>query len=275
MQAPLGTLALAFPSATSATILAFVGQASSPGVPREEQLLKANLAFYDPLWQASRLVSPERFNTWPLVRSLLAKPQSRLEVGPGLRPRLPLDGTCFVDASLPAVTRLREHGARAEMGLVSRLPFGDRTFDLVAAFDILEHVDDDEAALSELARVAAPMSTLLLSAPLHSSRWTKFDDLVGHARRYEPAQLLSKLARHGLSVTGTAVYGMQPRSSLLLDLGVWGLTHRQERAIWWYDRVIMRLGIRLQKKLELMPGMMDVTDVEEVLLACRKTGGGP
>jgi SAM-dependent methyltransferase len=251
-----------------------VGQASSTGVGREEQLLEGNLAFYDPLWQASRLVSPERFNTWPLVSSLLTQPQSRLEVGPGLRPRLPLEGTSFVDASLPAVTGLREHGAHAEVGLVSHLPFGDGTFDLVGAFDIVEHVDDDDAALSELARVAAPMSTLLLSAPLHPSRWSKFDDLVGHGRRYEPAELLSKLARHGLSVTGTAVYGMQPRSSLLLDFGVWGLTHRQKRAIWWYDRVFMRLGILFQKKLELRPGMMDVTDVDEVLLACRKTGGG-
>ena len=117
------------------------------------------------------------------------------------------------------------------------------------------------------------MSTLLLSAPLHPSRWTKFDDLVGHRRRYEPARLLSKLAGHGLSVTGTAEYGMQPRSSLLLDLGIWGLTHRRERAIWWYDRVFMRLGVLFQRKLDLVPGMMDVTDVDEVLLVCRKTGG--
>jgi|HubBroStandDraft_1064217.scaffolds.fasta_scaffold131611_2 SAM-dependent methyltransferase len=253
------------------TILALVGQ-PAPGACSEEKLLEANLAFYDPLWKQSRLASAETFNTWPLVHSLLREPQSRLEVGPGLRPRLPLEGTCFVDASLPAVTKLREHGAYAQFGVVSQLPFGDRAFDLVAAFDIVEHVDDDDAALSELARVAAPMSTLLLSAPLHPSRWTKFDEVVGHRRRYEPEHLVSKLARHGLSVTGTAVYGMQPRSAMLLDFGVWGLTHRRERAIWWYDRVLLRVGAMFQKKLELVPGMMDVSDVDEVLLECRKTG---
>jgi hypothetical protein len=59
---------------------------------------------------------------------------------------------------------------------------------------------------------------------------------------------------------------------MLLDFGVWGLTHRRERAIWWYDRVLLRLGVMLQKKLELVPGMMDVGDVDEVLLECRKTG---
>ena len=244
-------------------------------VRNDAELLEANLGFYDPLWKQSRLSSPESFNTWPLVHSILTMSQSRLEVAPGLRPRLPLDGTWFVDASIPAVTKLREHGARAEVGVLSSLPFADGVFDLVAAFDIVEHVDDDDLALSELARVAAARATLLLSAPLHPSRWTKFDDLVGHRRRYEPEELLSKLARHGLSVTATAVYGMQPRSSLLLDFGVWGLTHRRDRAIWWYDRVILRLGALFQKKLELSPGMMDVTDVDEVLLTCRKTGVRP
>jgi SAM-dependent methyltransferase len=239
------------------------------------QLLDTNLAFYDALWEQSRLSSPERFNTWPLVRSLLAPAQSRLEVAPGLRPRLPLEGTRFVDASQPAVAKLRERGAHAELGLASRLPFGDGAFTLVAAFDIVEHVDDDDAVLSELARVCAPGSTLLLSAPLHPSRWSRFDELVGHRRRYEPAQLLAKLARHGLSVTATALYGMQPRSSWLLDFAVWALTHRRRRAIWLYDRVFLRLGALFQRRLRLTAGMMDVTNVDEVLLTCRKTGDAP
>jgi SAM-dependent methyltransferase len=246
-----------------------------PRMRSEQELLGTNLAFYDPLWKQSRLSSPERFNTWPLVRSLLRLPQSRLEVGPGLRPRLPLDGTCFVDASLPAVAKLRERGASAEIGLVSRLPFRDAAFDLVAAFDIVEHVDDDDAALAELARVSAPGSTVLLSAPLHPSRWSRFDELVGHSRRYEPVELLSKLEAHGLSVTATAVYGMQPRSSWLLDFAVWALTHRRRRAIWWYDRVFLRIGALFQGRLKLTPGMMDLTDVDEVLLACQRTGESP
>jgi SAM-dependent methyltransferase len=244
---------------------------AQPGKGTERELLEANLAFYDPLWKQSRLVPADRFNTWPLVQSLLAQPQARLEVGPGLRPRLPLQGTCFIEASQPAVDKLRQHGARAELGLISSIPFDDEAFDLVAALDIVEHVDDDDAALAELSRVAAPTAMALLSAPLHPSRWTKFDDLVGHRRRYEPAVLASKLARHGWSVEGTAVYGMQPRSSLLLDFAVWGLTHRRESAIWWYDRVALRLVARFQQKLVVVPGMMDLTNVDEILLVCRKT----
>ena len=64
----------------------------------------SSVLFYDPLWTSARLVAPERFNTWPMVRSLIAPGRPRLEVAPGLRPRLPIEGTCFVDISAPAVS---------------------------------------------------------------------------------------------------------------------------------------------------------------------------
>jgi SAM-dependent methyltransferase len=233
-------------------------------------LLEANREFYDTLWRDARLVGPESFNTWPLVRSLVAHSRRRLEVAPGLRPRLPLEGTQFVDMSAPAVSKLRARGASALLGLVSSLPFRDRVFDLVCAFDIVEHVDDDDRALSELSRVAAPGAVFLLSVPLHPSHWSAFDDFVGHRRRYQPERLFEKLVEHGFSVNQSAVYGMQPKSSRLLDLGMWCLTHRREKAIWWYNHVFMPLGVRFQKKLSLVAGMVDTEGVDEVLLVCGK-----
>jgi SAM-dependent methyltransferase len=164
--------------------------------PAEASLREANRRFYDPMWTDVRLVGPERFNTWPLVSELAAQSGRRLEVGPGLRPRLPIEGTCFVDMSAPAVGKLRASGAHALLGFVSALPFANRTFGLVCALDIVEHVDDEDAALSELARVAAPGAALLLSVPLHPAQWTPFDDFVGHRRRYEPDRLVAKLAEH-------------------------------------------------------------------------------
>jgi SAM-dependent methyltransferase len=235
-------------------------------------LLEVNRQFYDPLWTDARLVEPQRFNTWPLVCSLVSRSQPRLEVAPGLRPRLPLEETHFVDFSLPAVAKLRARGANAVVALVSALPFPERAFKLVCAFDIVEHVDDEDAILSELSRVAAPNASLLLSVPLHPAHWTKFDDLVGHRRRYEPRRLLAKLAEHGLSVERSAVYGMRPKSSRLVDVGMWFLTHRREKAMWWYNRVFMPLGVRFQKKLALAPGLIDTEHVDEVLLVCRKDG---
>jgi len=236
----------------------------------DQELRDLNRQFYDALWTDARLVEPERFNTWPLVRCLVAQSQHRLEVAPGLRPRLPIEGTHFVDRSAPALARLRERGASAVLGLVTSIPFPDGSFDLVCALDIVEHVDDEDGALSELSRVAAQGATLLLSVPLHQSRWTAFDDFVGHRRRYDPERLAAKLAEHGFSVERSAVYGMQPQSSRLLDLGMWFLTHRREKAMWWYNHVMMPLVVRFQRKLALAPGMIDTGKVDEILLVCRK-----
>lgn len=235
-------------------------------------LRERNRRFYDSIWSDAQLVEPERFNTWPLVCSLVAQSQRRLEVAPGLRPRLPIEGTHFVDISEPALAQLRQRAASVALDSITSLPFADGAFDLVCAFDIVEHVDDDDLALSELARVSAPAGALLLSVPLHPAFWTPFDDFVGHCRRYEPQPLLAKLAEHGFQVESSAVYGMQPQSSWLLDLGMWALVHKREQAMWLYNRVMMPFGLRFQKALALNPGMIDTEQVDEVLLVCRKQG---
>lgn len=236
---------------------------------RTRELERTNRDFYEPLWDESQLIGPERFNTWPLVESLLRAGSRCLEVAPGLRPRLPLAGTRFVDVSERAVARLREAGACADVATIVDLPFASHTFDLVCAMDVIEHVEDDVGALSELTRVLAPRGTLLISVPLHQSHWTAFDEFVGHCRRYEPARLTSLLAQFGLRVESSAVYGMQPRSSRLLDLGLWYLVNQRERAMWWYNRVFMPLGIRFQKPLKLVEGLIADENVDEVLVVCR------
>lgn len=235
-----------------------------------EELLDVNRHYYDSLWSGARLVEPQRFNTWPLVQSLLPLGGVRLEIAPGLRPRMPLDGTHFIDISEPALAKLRGRGASVALGQVTLLPFASQTFDLVCALDIVEHVEDEDGALSEISRVAKDGATLLVSVPLHPTRWTPFDDFVGHRRRYEPERLWRKLGEHHLKVERSAVFGMQPRSSRLLDLGMWWLTHRRERALWWYNRAFMPLGLRFQKKLDFQAGMIGTDDVDEILMVCRK-----
>jgi SAM-dependent methyltransferase len=246
-------------------------------VPRTrsaQDLLDENRRFYDSLWSGARLVEPQRFNTWPLVGSLLPQCGRRLEVAPGLRPRLPIEDTQFLDISAPALAKLRSRGARVVLGEVTSLPFADDAFDLVCALDIIEHVDNDDGALSELSRVARPGGTVLISTPLHPSGWTSFDDFVGHKRRYEPQRLLAKLTQHHLAVASSAVFGMQPRSSLLVNFGMWWLNHHRERAMWWYNRALMPLGLRFQTELHLAPGMIATEGVDEILLVCLKRGPG-
>ena len=241
----------------------------NPAPSASHELLARNRHFYDGLWSSARLSEPQRFNTWPLVAQMTAGAMQRLEVAPGMRPRFPLPGTHFVDISAPALRKLQAGGGHALQGQVTALPFANASFDAVCALDIIEHVVDDDGALAELARVARPGAALLLSAPLHPDSWTPFDDFVGHYRRYEPEALMAKLRTHGLTLEQSAIYGMQPESSKVLDLGMWFLTHRRETAMWWYNRTLP-LFVRLQKPLALMAGMVQTERVDEVLLVCRK-----
>lgn len=230
-----------------------------------------NRRFYDTLWREARYVGPERFNTWPLVRELAQVSGERLEIGPGLRPRLPIAGTSFADASRPAVDRLEAKGGRAVVADAAALPFASSRFGLVAAFDLIEHIPDDRATLAEIRRVLADDGRLLCAVPLHKSAWTDFDDFVGHFRRYDPRELLKLLAEYDLEVEKSAVYGMQPKSTWLLKLGMHMLTKHRARAMWWYNRVIMPIGVFFQKPLRFEPGLPVDPDVDEVVLVCRST----
>ena len=232
-----------------------------------------NRRFYEGLWSATSIVSPDRFNTWPLLSQLAGRAARRLEVGPGLRPRLPIAGTHFLDVSGGALARLRQYGGLPAQSDVSALPYRDATFDLVCAFDIVEHVEDDRQILRELRRVSRPGAAIVFSVPLDPSRWSAFDDLVGHVHRYQATELQDLIQAHDLVLERSAIFGMEPRSRLLLQLAAWGMRHHPEQAMRWYNTVIMPLGLRLQRPLALAPGMIDVTGVGEILLVCRRAGG--
>jgi len=253
----------------------FAGAMLSAGARHAtRRAVTANRRFYDALWSASYVVPPQRFNTWPLLSALSALAPARLEIGPGLHPRLPIAGTYFVDVSRQALSHLKAHGGLAALGEITTLPFADCTFDLVCAFDIVEHVEDDRHVFREIGRVARDEATVIFSVPLHPARWSAFDALVGHVRRYDPDDLLTTLAEHSFVLEQSAGFGMQPRSGWLLDFAVWGLTQRRVEAMRWYNRFLLPLGLLLQRRLAWGPGLIDVAKVDELLLVCRR-GGRP
>lgn len=229
-----------------------------------------NRDFYDVLWSESRLTRPDRFNTWPLISELLPLALGRLEIGPGLRPRLPISGTCFVDISPPVIERLTTLGGIAVPGEITDLPFSDGKFELVCAFDVIEHTEDDRRVFGEVRRVLKEGGFFIFSVPVHARLWTKFDSFVGHVRRYEPAELPALLAAHDLIIERSAAYGMQPANPRLLDFGLWLLKHQRRGAMWWYNKVLMPLGMFFQKRLKFVDGLIDATGVDEIVLVCRK-----
>jgi SAM-dependent methyltransferase len=85
-------------------------------------------------------------------------------------------------------------------GSAEALPFADGAFDVVAAFDVVEHCEDDALAVSELARVLAPGGRMLLSVPAYQWAWSDHDVRAGHHRRYTRRRLERVVAGAGLSI---------------------------------------------------------------------------
>lgn len=235
-------------------------------------LVAKNSRFYDAFWSRTYLTRPERFNTWPLISALLPTAPGRLEIGPGLRPRLPVAGTHFLDLSQAVVGRLNECGGLAQRGEITALPYADDRFDLVTAFDVIEHVENDGRVFCELTRVLKPDGYLIFSVPLYPAYWTTFDDYVGHARRYEPAALQALLVSHGLVVEKSTVFGMQSNNPRLLHYAVQGLIRHPVAALRCYNWLFFPIGLLFQQRLKFSDGLMDLKKVHEVLLVCRRVG---
>jgi SAM-dependent methyltransferase len=85
-------------------------------------------------------------------------------------------------------------------GSVDHLPFVDNTFDVVAAFDVIEHCPDEHLALTEIARVLVPGGRLLMSVPAYSWAWTHHDELNHHQRRYTRPRARAAVEGAGLEV---------------------------------------------------------------------------
>ena len=233
-------------------------------------LTQVNRDFYNHLWQGVELHQAEAFNTWPAISPYFEQCKDRLEIGPGLRPRLPVEGTQFVDLSPVAVSRLNDAGGQAVVGSIESLSAEDESMDLVCAFDVLEHIEDDRMALGEITRVLRKGGVLFLSVPLYQSAWTGFDQLVGHARRYEPDALEALLHAHGITVRRSAAYGMQLESRMITRVGLWFLKYFSRMALSWYNKFVFPRQLKKQQPLIFQPGIIQDPQVDEVVMECVK-----
>ncbi len=77
----------------------------------------------------------------------------------------------------------------------------DTQFDMIVAFDVIEHIDDDIAALANMHQMLAPGGTLVISVPQHQFLWSRLDEIVRHKRRYSRRDMLDKLQGQGFTVT--------------------------------------------------------------------------
>lgn len=107
-----------------------------------------------------------------------------------------------VDVAAAAVTRAarRGHGGLARGDLLRGLPFRDGVFDLALAMDVLEHVDDDIGALTEIQRVLRPGGRAIVTAPAFMSLWGPHDVAAHHCRRYRLPEMVARAEAAGLEM---------------------------------------------------------------------------
>ena len=130
-----------------------------------------------------------------------------LDVGSGTGTNLRLLGELGfidfsgVDKSESAIHFCAEKSlGTVELGDACALPCDDRSIDLLIATDIVEHVEDDAAALREFRRVLRPGGRVILTVPAFPSLWGLQDEVSHHVRRYRKSDFEARIRTAGLGL---------------------------------------------------------------------------
>jgi SAM-dependent methyltransferase len=107
-----------------------------------------------------------------------------------------------VDLAPEALAFCRRRNVKALRARLAELPFAAGAFDVVTSFDVLYHawVDDDKAAVAEMARVLRPGGLLLVRVPALRVLWGAHDEAVLSRHRYTRPELRGILGAVGLEV---------------------------------------------------------------------------
>lgn len=139
--------------------------------------------------------------------------------------------------------RLRAQGLRVEVA-TERL--ASDSFDFVYSLNVLEHIEDDAAALRELRRVLKPAGRLLVYVPAFQLLFTSMDQKVGHFRRYRKHELVGHLRTAGYTIEDACYVDSIGFAATLVFKAIGNRTGALDRGqIRWYDRWVLPLSLRL------------------------------
>ena len=161
---------------------------------------------------------------WAL-RAWFPRAASLLEIGTGTgfvleairraRPALALCGSDIYQAALPVAGR-RLPGVPLMQLDARRLPF-EAEFDVLGAFDVLEHIEEYPAVLRQMFRACRPGGGILLTVPQHRFLWSAQDEYACHKRRFSRGELVREVRRAGFSVLRTTSFVSLPFPLLLFS----------------------------------------------------------
>lgn len=142
------------------------------------------------------------------IRRYFPVARSVLEIGCGtgyvlaaLREALPEASLTGTEILSHAFAHARERAADAELiqADARHLPYTD-TFDVIGAFDVIEHIEEDDAVLHEMHRAATKGGGVILTVPQHEVLWSAADAIAHHKRRYRRRDLVRKMRGAGFDV---------------------------------------------------------------------------
>lgn len=147
-------------------------------------------------WHVGRLLI---INTWLHYSVKLPQDARILNVGAGTGGTIPMLTTYGkvenVDTSDEAVRFAKKAGFIVKKIRSGSLPYKDGVFDAVVAFDVLEHINDDKAALVDWARLLKDDGSILLTVPAYQWLWSGHDVSLHHFRRYTIGQIQRSLPK--------------------------------------------------------------------------------
>jgi SAM-dependent methyltransferase len=136
---------------------------------------------------------------------------------------------------------------------IAQIP--DAAVDLVYSFNVLEHIEDDAAALRQLRRVLKPGGRLLLYVPAFMVLYTQMDRRIGHLRRYNKKGLRSLVARAGFRVEDVRYAdSLGYVAALAFRLAGPRDGALSARAVKLYDRCVFPLSRLLDRALDPLIG---------------------
>jgi SAM-dependent methyltransferase len=113
-------------------------------------------------------------------------------------PQAVLVGSEIYTAGLACAAR-RVAGAELLQMDARRLPF-ESHFDVIGAFDVLEHIEEDEIVLNEMYKALKPRGGIILTVPQHPWLWSYQDEVACHVRRYTAEDIRRKVMDAGFDI---------------------------------------------------------------------------
>ncbi len=149
--------------------------------------------------------SRNRLLAWSMRRHF-PKAETFLEIGCGngyvlwglqrALPKLKLAGSEIFSAGLEFAAQRVPDVELFQMD-ATNIPYRDE-FDVIGAFDVLEHIAPDELVLAQMHQAVKPGGGILITVPQHMSLWSQADEEAMHQRRYSAREMRQKVERAGI-----------------------------------------------------------------------------